>query len=177
MAIKAFHRIGLAKESRGSSLMKSCHTNEEVKHFRKDLGIFQMQTQPHGPLGALRYKYDRDLFLGTGEFYPLKKRLPCTFGNILARVLSAHSPACDPVAPPCRKTWSLDAQHLGQQCQSQWYFLWNSFADPCPKAEWFTVQAKVLGSAPGSVNMWSRVEKCAQTGARISAPFAISTLV
>ena len=36
MAIKAFHRIGLAKESRGSSLMKSCNTDKAVNHLRED---------------------------------------------------------------------------------------------------------------------------------------------
>ena len=36
MAIKAFHRIGLAKESRGSSLMKSCNTDKVVNCLRED---------------------------------------------------------------------------------------------------------------------------------------------
>lgn len=34
MAIKAFHRTGVAKESRGSSLMKSCH-RQEGEMFQK----------------------------------------------------------------------------------------------------------------------------------------------
>lgn len=42
MAIKAFHRTGLAKESRGSSLMRSCRTDKEVKWFREDRASFQV---------------------------------------------------------------------------------------------------------------------------------------
>lgn len=40
MAIKAFHRTGLARESRGSSLMKSCRTNKKVASFREEQGAF-----------------------------------------------------------------------------------------------------------------------------------------
>lgn len=39
------------------------------------------------------------------------------------------------------------------------------------------VQAKVLGTTADFINTWPRVEIRAQIGARISAPFAISTWV
>lgn len=54
MAIKAFHRTGLAKESRGSSLMKSCRTNKEAKCFRKGRGVPRCSSARNmAELGAL----------------------------------------------------------------------------------------------------------------------------
>lgn len=39
MAIKAFHRTGVAKESRGSSLMKSCHRQGGEKSQKESRGF------------------------------------------------------------------------------------------------------------------------------------------
>lgn len=49
MAIKAFHRIGLAKESRGSSLMKSCNTDKAGEPSQGGLGEFldALRRKPH----------------------------------------------------------------------------------------------------------------------------------